>query len=66
MTIGIAARGPNAGMAIYRSLRATERVGSGGFATSAVITADGKLLCHRQAQVPSALVTPQGLDGQAP
>ena len=47
MTIGIAARGPNAGLAIYRSLRAAERVGSGsigGFATFAVITADGKLL----------------------
>jgi hypothetical protein len=49
MTIGIAAHGPNAGLAIYRSLRATERVGSGsigGFVTFAVITADGKLLRH--------------------
>jgi hypothetical protein len=49
MTIGIAARGPNAGLAIYRSLRAVERVGTGsigGFATFAAITAEGKLLRH--------------------
>src|ERR1700686_2557427 len=49
MTIGIAARGPNAGLAVYRSLRAAERVGTGsigGFATFAAITADGKLLRH--------------------
>ena len=49
MTIGIAAYGPNAGLAVYRGLRAAERVGSGsigGFATFAVITADGKLLRH--------------------
>ncbi|MER8444705.1 hypothetical protein NKH52_16030 [Mesorhizobium sp. M1066] len=49
MTIGIAACGPNAGLAIYRSLRAVERVGSGsigGFATFAAITVDGKLLRH--------------------
>ncbi|MER9235009.1 hypothetical protein NKI56_23430 [Mesorhizobium sp. M0622] len=49
MTIGIAAHGPNAGLAIYRSLRAVERVGTGsigGFAAFAVITADGKLLRH--------------------
>jgi hypothetical protein len=49
MTIAIAACGPNAGLAVYRSLRASERVGTGsigGFATFAVITADGKLLRH--------------------
>jgi hypothetical protein len=49
MTIGIAARGPNAGLAVFRSLRASERVGTGsigGFATFAVITTDGKLLRH--------------------
>jgi hypothetical protein len=49
MTIGIAAYGPNAGLAVYRSLRATERVGAGsigGFAAFAAISADGKLLRH--------------------
>jgi hypothetical protein len=49
MTIGIAAHGPNAGLAVYRSLRATERVGAGsigGFAAFAAISADGKLLRH--------------------
>src|SRR5437870_4273275 len=49
MTIGIAAHGSNAGLAVYKSLRAAERVGSGsigGFATFAAITASGKLLRH--------------------
>jgi hypothetical protein len=49
MTIGIAAHGPNAGLAVYRSLRATERVGAGsigGFAAFGAISADGKLLRH--------------------
>jgi hypothetical protein len=49
MTIGIAAHGPNAGLAVYLSLRASERVGTGsigGFATFAAITADGRLLRH--------------------
>ena len=44
MTIGIAAHGPNAGLAVYRSLRATERVGTGsigGFAAFGAISADG-------------------------
>jgi hypothetical protein len=47
MTIGIAAHGPNAGLAVYRSLRATERVGAGsigGFAAFGAISADGKLM----------------------
>jgi hypothetical protein len=49
MTIGIAAHGPNAGLTVYRSLRATERVGAGsigGFAAFGAISADGKLLRH--------------------
>jgi hypothetical protein len=49
MTIGIAASGPNAGLAIYASLRAAERVGTGsigGFATFAAITGDGRLVRH--------------------
>lgn len=49
MTIGIAAAGPNAGLAVYLSLRAAERIGIGsigGFATFAAITADGRLLRH--------------------
>ncbi len=49
MTIGIAASGPNAGLAIYKSLQAAERVGTGsigGFATFAAITRDGKLVRH--------------------
>jgi hypothetical protein len=47
MTIGIAAHGPNAGLAVYRSLRAIERVGAGsigGFAAFGAISADGKLM----------------------
>jgi hypothetical protein len=49
MTIGIAAHGPNAGLAVYRSLGAIERVGAGsigGFAAFGAISADGKLLRH--------------------
>jgi hypothetical protein len=49
MTIGIGAHGPYAGLAVYKSLRVAERVGSGsigGFATFAAITAGGKLLRH--------------------
>lgn len=45
MTIGIGAFGPNAGLAVYRALRAAEKVGTGaigGFATFAAITADGR------------------------
>ncbi|MFO1068873.1 MAG: hypothetical protein U1E14_10145 [Geminicoccaceae bacterium] len=47
MTIGIAAFGPNAGIGIFKGLRAAERVGTGsigGFATYAAITDDGRLL----------------------
>ena len=47
MTIGIAASGNNAGLAIFRALRVIEAVGSGcigGFASFAAITADGKLV----------------------
>jgi hypothetical protein len=50
MTIGIAARGPRAGLAVFESLRAAENVGTGsigGFATFAAITAEGKLLRHQ-------------------
>jgi hypothetical protein len=45
MTIGIGAFGPNAGLAVFRALRAAEKVGTGaigGFATFAAITADGR------------------------
>jgi hypothetical protein len=44
VTIDIAACGPNAGLAICRSLRAVEHVSTGstgGFATFAAIAADG-------------------------
>ncbi|TPW27216.1 hypothetical protein FJU08_20730 [Martelella alba] len=47
MTIGIGAMGPQAGLAVFRALRAAERVGTGsigGFAVFAAITADGRLL----------------------
>lgn len=46
MTIGIAATGPNAGLAIFTALRAVERVGRGaigGFASFVCITAAGEL-----------------------
>lgn len=45
MTIGIGAFGPNAGLAVFRALRAAEKVGTGaigGFATFAAITKDGR------------------------
>jgi len=48
MTIGIAASGRNAGLAVFRALAAVERVATGaigGFATFAAIGADGRL--HR-------------------
>lgn len=48
MTIGIAASGPGAGLAVWRALRAVERVGRGaigGFVSLAAIGADGRL--HR-------------------
>ena len=47
MTIGIAAHGENAGLAVFRALRAVESVGSGcigGFASLAAITDDGELV----------------------
>ena len=47
MTIGIGAFGPNAGLAVFRALRAAEKVGTGaigGFATFAAITADGRAI----------------------
>jgi hypothetical protein len=50
VTIGIAAHGPRAGLAVYKSLRAAERVSTGsigGFATFAAIGQDGSLLRHQ-------------------
>ena len=50
MTIAIAARGPHAGLAVFRALRAVERVGTGsvgGFATYVAITEDKRLLRHQ-------------------
>lgn len=47
MTIGIGAYGPNAGLAVFRALRAAEKVGTGaigGFATFAAIAGDGKVV----------------------
>jgi len=47
MTIGIATVGPNAGLGLFKGLRAAERVGTGsigGFATFAAITADRRLI----------------------
>ncbi len=49
MTIGIAAHGPNAGLAVFLSLRAVERVGAGsigGFAAFAAIAVGGSLMRH--------------------
>jgi hypothetical protein len=46
MTIGIAAYGPNAGLAVFRALRTAEKIAwgaIGGFASFAVITQDGVL-----------------------
>ena len=46
MTIGIAAYGPRAGLAVFKALRAAEKIGwgsIGGFASFAVITEDGRL-----------------------
>ena len=50
MTIGIAAYGPNAGLAIFTGLRVAERIGRGcigGFASLAALDAEGAL--HRAA-----------------
>lgn len=47
MTIGIAVRGPSAGLAAFRALSAVEKVGRGavgGFVSFVAITADGRLL----------------------
>ena len=47
MTIGIAAHGPNAGLAVVRALAAVEAVGRGaigGFVSLVALTADGKVL----------------------
>ncbi len=47
MTIGIAASGPNAGLAIFRALGAVESVGTGsigGFVSFVAITPDGTLI----------------------
>jgi hypothetical protein len=48
MTIGIGATGPNAGLAVFRTLQLAERIGSGaigGYAVFAAIDRDGRL--HR-------------------
>ena len=48
MTIGIGAMGPNAGLAVYRTLQLAERIGTGaigGYAVFAAIGTDGRL--HR-------------------
>lgn len=48
MTIGIGAMGPNAGLAVYRTLQLAERIGTGaigGYAVFAAIDRDGRL--HR-------------------
>ncbi|MEM7521977.1 MAG: hypothetical protein AAF307_13210, partial [Pseudomonadota bacterium] len=47
MTIGIAAKGPNAGAGVFAGLRAVENIGRGaikGFVSLAVLTEDQKLL----------------------
>lgn len=47
MTIGIAAHGRNAGLAVFSALRAVEKVGAGcigGFVSFAAIAEDGKLI----------------------
>ena len=47
MTIGIAASGKNAGLAVFRALKAVESVGSGcigGFVSFAAIASDGELV----------------------
>ncbi|MEZ5589210.1 MAG: hypothetical protein R3F53_00225 [Gammaproteobacteria bacterium] len=50
MTMGIAAAGPHAGLAIFQALRAAEKIGwgsIGGFASFAVITEDNRLLRYQ-------------------
>jgi len=50
MTIGIAAHGPKAGLAVFRALQAAEAVGRGaigGFACYAAIGADATLYCEQ-------------------
>jgi hypothetical protein len=50
MTIGIVARGPNAGLAVFQALRSVERVASGsigGFAAFVAIDIEGR--CHQHA-----------------
>ncbi len=47
MTIGIAVRGPGAGLAVFRALATVEKVGRGaigGFVSFVALTADGELL----------------------
>lgn len=47
MTIGIAVRGPGAGLAIFKALEAVEKIGRGaigGFVSFVAVTADGELL----------------------
>jgi hypothetical protein len=53
MTIGIAASGPNAGLAVYRSLAAVEKVATGaigGFCTYAAIDVEGGRLYRAETQ----------------
>ncbi|MDZ7842429.1 MAG: hypothetical protein U5R46_16645 [Gammaproteobacteria bacterium] len=65
MTIGIAASGPRAGLAVFRALAAVERVATGsigGFAAFAAIDADGEL--HR-AETQRGGTTTLFVDGES-
>ena len=63
MTIGIAAYGPNAGLAVFEALRAAEKIGQGaigGFATYAAIGSDGTLHRHQTQRGGSSTLFIQG------
>ena len=63
MTIGIGAIGPRAGLAIFRALEATERVGEGsigGFAVYRVIGSDGQIHTYTTQRGGTATLVTRG------
>lgn len=68
MTIGIAAFGPDAGLAIFRALAAVEAVGRGaigGFVSAAALTTSGDVLREETQRGGAAAVFAGGLDGMS-